>query len=196
MNRRARFTRMDESTKDDWAIILPQAKEAAKSLPERVLAHLRLLEGEFTGFPVDRLTHCLQTATLAWSDGRDAEYVVCALLHDIGDTLGGFNHAAIAAAMLKPYVGEGNLWMVQHHAVFQSHHYFHHIGLDRNLRDTLKSSPYYDLTEEFVDRYDNLAFDPNREAMPLSAFEPMVRRLMAEPKFITHGNGQRLDQKS
>jgi hypothetical protein len=36
---------------------------------------------------VDRLTHSLQTASRAWRDGRDEEYVVCALLHDIGDTL-------------------------------------------------------------------------------------------------------------
>ncbi len=34
-------------------------------------------------------------------DGRDDEYVACALLHDIGDTLGTFNHPDIAAAIAQ-----------------------------------------------------------------------------------------------
>ncbi len=179
---RAQFTKMQESTELDWNIIVPQALKAAKALPDRVLAHLRLLDGDFNGFPVDRFTHSLQTASLAIVDDRDEEYVVCSLLHDIGDTLGSFNHPSIAAAILKPFVSEANLWMVQHHGVFQGHHYFHHIGLDRNMRDTLKSSPFYDRAVEFVERYDNLAFDPKRETLPLSIFEPMVRRVMAAPK--------------
>jgi len=48
-------------------------------------------------------------ATRAFCDGRDQEYVVCALLHDIGDTLGAFNHPDIAAAILKPFISEANL---------------------------------------------------------------------------------------
>jgi predicted HD phosphohydrolase len=83
-------------------------------------AHLKLLEGDFGGFPVDRLTHSLQTATRAWRDGRDEEYVVCALLHDIGDTLGSYNHPDIAAAILKPFVSAENLWMVEKHGIFRA----------------------------------------------------------------------------
>ncbi len=182
MNARAHFTRMEESTREDWSIIVPEAMKMAKSLPDRVLAHLRLLDGDFGGFPVDRLTHSLQTATLALADGRDEEYVVCALLHDIGDTLGSFNHPDIAAAILKPFVSEENLWMVQNHGVFQGYNFFHHIGMDRNLRDMFKASSHYERAAEFVERYDNPAFDPQRETLPLSVFEPMVRRLMAAPR--------------
>lgn len=182
MNARATFTRMDESTKEDWNVIVPEAMKMARSLPDRVLAHLRLLEGDFGGFQVDRLTHSLQTATLANEAGRDEEYVVCALLHDIGDTLGSFNHPDIAAAILKPFVSEENLWMVQNHGVFQGYNFFHHIGMNRNMRDMFKSSPHYERTAEFVDLYDNPAFDPKRKTLPLSEFEPMVRRLMAAPK--------------
>ena len=43
MNARATFTRMEESTKEDWGVIVPEAMKMAKSLPDRVLAHLRLL---------------------------------------------------------------------------------------------------------------------------------------------------------
>lgn len=70
--------------------------------------------------------------------------MVCALLHDIGDTLGSFNHPDIAAAILKPFVSDENHWMVQHHGIFQGHYFFHHIGLDRNLRDNFKAHPSYE----------------------------------------------------
>jgi predicted HD phosphohydrolase len=104
MNANARFTHMKDGTQEDWAIIAADFSAYARQLPSRIVAHLKLLEGDFGGFPVDRLTHSLQTATRAWRDGRDEEYVVCALLHDIGDTLGSYNHPDIAAAILKPFV--------------------------------------------------------------------------------------------
>lgn len=182
MNDRATFTRMEECTAEDWALILPEAKQQARGLPDRVLAHLKLLDGDYGGFPIDRYTHSLQTATLALKDGRDEEYVVCALLHDIGDTLGSFNHPDIAAAILKPFVDDANLWMVQNHGVFQGYNFFHHIGLDRNMRDMFRGHPHYERTAEFVELYDNPAFDPALETLPISEFEPMLRRLMAAPK--------------
>lgn len=182
MNARATFTRMDHSTRDDWGLIVPEAMKMARTLPDRVLDHLRLLDNDYGGFPVDRLTHCLQTATLAQADGRDDEYVVCALLHDIGDTLGSFNHPDIAAAILKPFVSDANLWMVQHHGIFQGYNFFHHIGLDRNMRDRFAGHEHYARTAEFVELYDNPAFDPAAKALPLAHFEPMLRRLMAEPR--------------
>ena len=186
MTSRATFTRMDRSTQEDWALIVPEAMKMAQSLPDRVLRHLELLDGDCGGFPVDRLTHCLQTATLALQDDRDEEYVVCALLHDIGDTLGSFNHPDIAAAILKPFVSDENLWMVQNHGIFQGYNFFHHIGLNRDMRDMFSGHPSYDRTAEFVARYDNPAFDPAAQALPLSHFEPMVRRLMATPRNIVY----------
>jgi len=182
MTARATFTRMDQSTRDDWGLIVPEAIKMARTLPDRVLTHLRLLDGDFGGFPVDRLRHCLQTATLAYRDGRDEEYVCCALLHDIGDTLGSFNHPDIAAAILKPFVSEANLWMVQQHGIFQGYNFFHHIGLNRDMREQFRSHPHFERTAEFVELYDNPAFDPDAEAQPLEFFEPMLRRLMAQPR--------------
>ena len=182
MNDRAQFARMDQSTKEDWALIVPEAMKMAQALPDRVLAHLQLLDGDYGGFPVDRLTHSLQTATLAMKDGRDEEYVVCALLHDIGDTLGSFNHPDIAAAILKPFVSEDNHWMIQNHGIFQGYNFFHHIGMNRHMRDMFASSPHYERTAEFIELYDNPAFDPKTETFALSTFEPLVRRLMAAPK--------------
>jgi len=182
MTTRATFTSMESSTQADWAMIVPEAMKMARALPDRVLAHLQLLDGDFGGFPIDRLSHCLQAATLAHRDGRDEEYVVCALLHDIGDTLGSYNHPDIAAAILKPFVSEANVWMVQHHGIFQGYNFFHHIGLDRHMRDQFKGQPHAERTAEFVALYDNPAFDAKGEMLPLSFFEPMVRRVMAAPR--------------
>jgi predicted HD phosphohydrolase len=173
---------MSASTQDDWKIILSHLAPFAKALPDRILAHLRLLDGDFGGFPVDRLTHSLQTATRAHRDGRDEEYVVCALLHDIGDTLATFNHPDVPAAILKPFVSEANHWMVQHHGIFQGYYFFHHIGMDRDMREAFRGHPCFDQTEEFCARYDGPAFDAKAETMPLEFFEPMLRRVFAQPK--------------
>ncbi len=187
---RATFTSMAESSREDWGIIAPQFVTFAQGLPRRVLAHLALLGGDYGGFPVDRLTHCLQTATLAHKDGRDEEYVVCALLHDIGDTLGSYNHPDIAAAILRPFVSEENHWMVEKHGIFQGYYFFHHVGMNRDMRDAWKAHANYARTEEFCARYDGPAFDASRETLPLAFFEPMVERVLAAPKRTIYRLGE------
>ncbi len=180
LNQRATFTRMDESTKQDWDIIITHLlSHAATSVPAQVLEQLAKLEGDHGGFAVDRLTHSLQTAHLAEQDGRDEEYVVCALLHDIGDVLAPLNHPEIAAAIVKPYVSEANHWMVQHHGTIQGYYFWHHIGLDRNARDELKDNEYYSHTEEFCAKYDQLAFDPDGVTPPLASYVDSVRRVLS-----------------
>ena len=185
MRKRASFTSMKDSTSEDWQLISAEFAAYARGLPDRVIAHLRLLEGDFGGFPVDRYTHSLQTATRAMRDGREDEYVVCALLHDIGDTLATSNHSDIAAAILKPFVSDANLWMVEHHAIFQGYYYFQHLGLDQHMRERFVGQIHYDYTAEFCDLYDSAAFDARTESLPISEFEPLVRRLLsAPPKYL------------
>lgn len=179
---RATFTTMEAGSAEDWAIIATEFGRYARGVPDRVLAHLKLLDGDFGGFPVDRLTHSLQTATRALRDGRDDEYVVCALLHDIGDTLGTFNHPDIAAAIVKPFVSEDYHWMVAHHGIFQGYYFFHHVGMDRNMRDSFRDHPCFALTADFCAAYDSPAFDARAETLPLEHFEPIVRRVLSRPR--------------
>ena len=179
---RSQFTNMAECTAGDWRIIMSQLAPYARGLPDRVLAHLKILDGDYGGFAVDRLTHSLQTATLAHRGGEDEEYVVCTLLHDIADTLGSFNHADIAAAVLKPFVSEPNHWMVEKHGIFQGYYFFHHIGMDRNMREQFRGHPSFERTALFCERYDGPAFRPSGETLPLEFFEPMMRRVFAAPK--------------
>jgi predicted HD phosphohydrolase len=173
---------MKDGTKEDWAIIGGEVKAFAEGLPDRILQHLRLLDGDYGGFPVDRLTHCLQTGMLAHQDGKDEEYVVCALLHDIGDMLGSYNHADVAAVLLEPFVSEENHWMVKHHGIFQGYYFFHYLGMDRNQHEQFKDHPSYAHTKEFIEKYDAPAFDPDLETYSLEFFEPLVRRVFAKPK--------------
>ena len=182
MQKHGNFTRMQDSTEADWQLIGAEFMQFSKKLPDRIIAHLQLLEGDYGGFPIDRYSHSLQTATRALRDGRDEEYVCCALLHDIGDTLAPFNHPDIAAAILKPFVSAENLWMVQNHGIFQGYYFFHHIGMDKNMREQFRDHPCFEKTAEFCELYDSPAFDKHAETFPLVEFEPMLARLFAQPK--------------
>jgi predicted HD phosphohydrolase len=176
------FTRMVDATAEDYSLIARHSLRFLQDLPDRVLRHLGLLAGDTGGYAVDRLTHSLQTATRAERDGRDEEYVVCALLHDIGDTLATTNHSELAAVIVEPFVSEENHWIVKHHGIFQGYYFFHHLGLDRNLRDRYRDHPHWQACAHFCGTYDQNSFDPRYDTLPLEHFEPMVRRFFAAPK--------------
>jgi predicted HD phosphohydrolase len=179
---RAQFTAMAHGTQQDWDRIITAQLAFYPGLADRVMGHLRLLDGDYGGFKVDRLTHSLQTATRAYRADRDDDYVACALLHDIGDTLASFNHPDIAAAIVRPFVDDSYHWMVQHHGVFQGYYFFHYLGLDRNLRDRFQGHPHFDLCAEFCAEYDQPAFDPSYQTMALEDFEPLLRSFFGKPR--------------
>ena len=172
---RAKFKSFEESTAEDWAIITPQLKVTQSLVPDRVISLLGALDSDHGGFPVTRLEHSLQTATRAERDGRDEEYVLCALLHDIGDTLAPFNHPTIAADILMPFVSPANHWMVQHHGEFQGYYFWHHIGLDQNAREKYRGTEFFEHTEEFCAKYDQTAFDADYHSEPLEHYIPLIR---------------------
>ena len=178
---RAAFRSMDEGTADDWATISSHFFPFAGKLADRVLTHLKLLDGDYGGFPVDRLQHSLQTATRAHRGGEDEPYVVMALLHDIGDTLGSYNHPDIAAAIVKPFVDERLHFITAQHGIFQGYYFFHHLGLDRDLREQFRGHSHFEDTARFCELYDQAAFDPGYDNAPLDFFEPMLRRVFERP---------------
>ncbi len=180
----ASFRSLKDSTADDWALATKAFIPFVADLPNRIIAQMRELAHDHGGFPVSRLEHCLQTATRAYIDERDEEYVVCALLHDIGDMLAPASHADIAAAILKPYVSAANHWMVEKHGIFQGYYFFHHLGLDRDLREQFRGHEWFDRTAEFCAKYDQASFDRAYSSMPLEAFEPMVHRVLAAERLM------------
>jgi predicted HD phosphohydrolase len=171
------FRHMDEGSDADFAVLARVHEENIRKLPDLVMGLLTNLKGD-EAYPVDRLAHSLQAATRALRDGRDEEYVVCALLHDIGESLAPFNHGEVAAAVLKPFVTEANRWMVEHHPVFQVYFYGSHLGIDPNARERYRDSPYFDRTAEFCALYDEVSFDGAYPSEPMATFEPMVRRVL------------------
>ena len=182
MEKQATFSEMKNGTAEDYAIIGEHGSKFASELPNRILAHLDLLRGDTGGFAVDRFTHSIQTATRAHRDGKDEEYVVCALLHDIGDTIASANHADLAATMLEPFVSEKNYWIVKHHGIFQGYYFFEHLGLDKNMRDQFKGNEFWNDCAEFCSKYDQNSFDPEYENMDIEEFVPMVHNVFAKPR--------------
>ena len=181
------YIRMEDGTAEDYALVAELAKPFIAATADRVLAYFPQLHQSYEGDKVDRYEHSLQTATRAFRDGADDETVVAALLHDIGDMLAPENHSDFAAALLQPYVSRTTHWVVKHHGIFQGYYYFHHYGKDRNARDKFRGHPAFEKTVEFCARWDQMAFDPTYDTMPLSAFEPTVRRVFARPAWSTEG---------
>jgi len=182
MAARAKYHAMSEGTAEDWQAIGLANGAFNRALPDRLLRALRELGEDRGGFAVDRLEHSLQTATRAHRDGRDEEYVICALMHDIGDLMGPANHAEVGAIIMKPYVSEANWWMMDKHGIFQGYYFFHYLGLDRNMREQFRGHEHFEYTAQFCHLYDQNSFDPDYDTMPLEAFEPLLRRVLAHPR--------------
>jgi len=176
------FIHMKDGTREEYAFIRQCEQGRDAGLADTVLEMLVGLGGNTFGYKVDRLTHSLQSATRALRDGADEEQIVCALLHDVGDNYAPHNHGQFAGALLRPYVSDENYWVVAHHGGFQGYYYFHHYDGDRNARDRFKDNPHYEACVQFCERWDQSAFDPDYDTLGLETFEPMVRRLFAEPR--------------
>ena len=180
-----KFTSMAEGTAEDYALLDRYEEEYVAVLPDRMMEALEKLRTSFAGYQVTRYEHSLQSATRALRDGRDEEYVVGALMHDIGDELAPYTHGEMVAAILKPYVRPEVCWIVKHHGLFQMYYYAHHSGGDRNARDRYRDHQWFDACAEFCERYDQNCFDPDYDTLPIETFEPMVRRVLAEPRYLT-----------
>jgi predicted HD phosphohydrolase len=174
---------MDESTAEQWATIGMETAKNQGRVADRVLMLLRSLDEVVDGFAVDQLTHCLQTATMAERDGADKEVVVAALCHDVGKAISVPNHPAIAAEMLRPYVRPAVYEMIRVHQDFQGRHYYHHFGGDPNARDQYQGHESFALAERFADEWDQQAFDPDYDTLPLEHFEARVRAVFDTAKF-------------
>ena len=176
------FTRMDEGSVEDWMVIAQETVPYQEQVADRILAMLRTLDGLTGGFGVSQLTHALQTATLAERAGAPDDLVVGALCHDLGKAISIANHPAIAAEIIKPYVSEDTYQIVRTHQDFQGRHYYAYLGKDPEMRAAHKDQPWYAAAERFTDEWDQAAFDPDYDTLPLEHFEPKVRAVFAMPK--------------
>jgi predicted HD phosphohydrolase len=193
------FRAMENGTREDYQLLDHAEKEYAAGLPGRVLEAVRKLDHSLAGYPVSRLGHSLQTATRALNDGADDELIVAALIHDVGDELAPYNHAEIAAGILRPYVRPEVTWIVEQHGLIQTYYYVHHTGGDRYMRERLRGHKWFDACVAFCHNWDQVSFDPDYPTRPLEVFEPYVNRVFSreahDPRYTTEserpvGTGQ------
>jgi len=177
------FRQMKDGTRADYELLEGIEQRYIAALPDRILAALRELDGSLGGYQVSRLQHCLQTATRAEADGADEEMVVGALVHDIGDVLAPENHSQYAAAIIRPYVREEVTWVVEHHGLFQTYWFAHHLGGDRHARDRYRGHRWFDACAGFCEHWDQAAFDPDYPTRSLEHFELLLRRIFSRRAF-------------
>lgn len=178
-----RFTSMDKGTSEQWQVIGREHQAHQRDdVPGIILDHLKSLEKFTLGFSVDQLHHSLQTATMARRDGASDEMVLGCLCHDIGKVMTIPNHGEVASEILKPYVSENTYKMIRHHQDFQGLYYFNFFGKNSQEREKYKAEPWYDMTCQFIDDWDQAAFDPKYSVLPLEEFEPLVRQFFTKPR--------------
>ena len=173
------FTKMENGTREDYLLLERSELRDAQLLPGRIIKALERLDHSLEGYPISRLQHSLQSATRAMRDGADDELIVAALIHDVGDDLAPYNHAAIAAELIRPYVRAEVTWIVEQHGLFQCYYYVHHLGGDRNMRDRYRDHPWYEACALFCEKWDQCSFDPAYDTLPLEAFVPLVKKIFS-----------------
>lgn len=173
------FTEMKDGTREDYELLGRYEADYAAGTADRILDQLRALGGGLSGYKVSRLEHSIQSAARAEADGADVDWIVATLLHDIGDELAPHNHDSIAAAVIRPFVRDQVSWVVQHHGIFQTVYYAHHLGGDPEARRKYAGHPYYQDTVDFCERWDQASFDPDYPTPALDRYEPLVRQVFA-----------------
>ncbi len=192
------FIAMKDGSKEDYELLEKLEKPFLAMTADRVLDEMRRA-GEVTleGYKVSRLEHGLQSATRAMRDGVDIDWVVGALLHDVGDGLAPQNHDRMSAEVVRPFVRWEVSWTIEHHGIFQMLYYAHHYNWDRNARDKYRDHPLFATCAAFCERWDQSSFDPDYPMEPLETFEPMVREVFGrkayDPAVMQEGEVTGLD---
>jgi len=191
-----KFTAMKDGDAEDYAFLTKHETEYTKGTADRLLKALVDLDESLSGYQITRLGHSLQSATRAERDGADIDWVVSALLHDIGDIYAPYNHDEYAATILRPFVREQCTWVVEKHGDFQLAYYGQHVGADPDKREIYRGHPYFDDCATFCERWDQSSFDPNYAHEPIEHFAERVRAVFArrpyDPAVIRPGEREPL----
>ena len=147
------FTQMKDGTHTDYEFLEQLEDDYIRGLPDLIMtAPERLFDGR-AGYKVDRLQHSLQTATRAEDEGASIDWIVGALVHDIDDELAPMSHSEFATALLKPFLSEQIVWVIEKHGLFQVYHSANHVEGDRHARNKYKDHPLYDRCVHFCDAW-------------------------------------------
>ena len=178
------FTRMDEATAEQWAVIVTETMANQGRVADNVLAMLRSLADITDGFAVDQLTHSLadRDPRRARRRRRRAGGRVALPRHRQGGERAeppahrGRDPAAVRAR--RGALGDRGA------PGLPGPHYYHHLGGDPNARDKHRDHPSYEFVARFADEWDQIAFDPDYDTLPLEHFEDRVRAQFAKANLI------------
>ena len=183
-----KFIQMKDGDKEDYDFLINHEIEHTKGTADRLLKALVELDEGLSGYKITRLGHSLQSATRAWRDGADIDWIVSALLHDIGDIYAPYNHDEYAASILRPFVREQCTWVIEKHGIFQMLYYGEHVCSNPHKREKYKEHIYFQDCSDFCELWDQKSFDPNYDTKSIDFFTPMVREVFArkpyDPIFI------------
>ena len=184
VSKKVKFTEMKDGDKEDYLLLKELEKSYISMTSDRIIEELKR-QGTISleGYQITRLEHGLQSGTRAFRDGADIDWIIGALLHDIGDGLAPQNHDRMSAEVIRPFVREEVSWVVEHHGIFQMIYYAHHYGWDRDARDRYKEHPCFDMCSKFCERWDQKSFDPNYPSKTIEYFEPMVEEVFSRKAF-------------
>ena len=175
---KVQFIQMKDGTEEDYKFLQTHERKYAQQTGKRLLHALRGLNETLSGYQVTRYQHSLQTATRAWRDGADIDWVVSALFHDIGDFYAPYDHDKYAALVLRPFIREQCRWCVEMHGEFQLIYYGQfYEGYDQNKRDRHRGHRFFDDCSMFCERWDQASFDPKYNSEQLEFFEPIVNEV-------------------
>ena len=178
-----KFSQMKDGDKEDYDFLTEHEIEHTKGTADRLLKALVDLDEGLSGYKITRLGHSLQSATRAERDGADTDWIVAALLHDIGDIFAPYNHDEYAASILKPFVREQVTWVVEKHGDFQLLYFGQYVGADPEKRQAYAGHPYFDDCAEFCERWDQSSFDPDYDTLPIEHFADRVRAVFARQPY-------------
>ncbi|WP_375282139.1 HD domain-containing protein [Pseudooctadecabacter sp.] len=178
-----KFTQMKDGDAEDYAFLTDHEVAYTKGTADRLLTALVSLDESLSGYQITRLGHSLQSATRAEADGADIDWIVGALLHDIGDIFAPYNHDEYAATILRPFVREQVTWVVEKHGDFQLVYYGEHVGADPEKRQAYAGHAYFDDCVTFCERWDQASFNPAYPHKPIDHFAPMVRDVFARTPY-------------
>ena len=170
-----------EASAEDWEVLVAQGQRAY--VEEAGEAFLQMLEAQRDnpsyGWQVNNYQHSLQCATRALRNDEDEEFVITALFHDIAQDFYPYAHDKMSAALLEPYLGEENHWIVANHQVFQLA-FRTHSRFDTKACEKHRGHPFYERALYFCEHYDQNCFDPDYPHEPLQTFAPIVKRHCAK----------------
>ena len=175
---------MKDGDKEDYLLLKELEKSYVSMTSDRIIEELKR-QGTISleGYQITRLEHGLQSGTRAFRDGADIDWIIGALLHDIGDGLAPQNHDRMSAEVIRPFVREEVSWVVEHHGIFQMIYYAHHYGWDKNARDKFKDNIYFQTCADFCERWDQKSFDPEYENKDLDFFKPLIKEVFSRPPY-------------